>query len=128
FDPMKRIRAWDRIGEQVSDILAAHPGARLMGDERKVLATLIYYVRPHPFDAVKWNPEGDIDDHFDQTTRLEPGEWRLIYVTEHPDLPGTMASRFEAVEKLADIHIAITPSFARRVAVWRLDGFKGYGP
>lgn len=128
FDPMKRVRGWDGVGERVSAVLAAHPGARLMGDQRKVLATLIYYVRPHPFDAVKWNPEGDIDDHFDQTTRLEPGERQLIYVTEMAELPQSMAVRFAATEKLADIRIPLHRDYERRVTVWRLDGFKGYAP
>ena len=32
------------------------------------MAALIYYVRPHPFDALKWNGEGGIHDQFDLTT------------------------------------------------------------
>jgi 4-amino-4-deoxy-L-arabinose transferase-like glycosyltransferase len=128
FDPMKRIRAWDQVGEQVSAILAAHPGARLMGDERKLMATLTYYVTPHPFDAVKWNPDGNIDDHFDQTTRLEAGQPLLIYVTERDALEPGMAERFASAEKLADIRIPVHRDYVRKVAVWKLADFKGYAP
>ncbi|HLO77366.1 MAG TPA: glycosyltransferase family 39 protein [Magnetospirillum sp.] len=126
FDPEKRIKGWDRVGERVSAVLAAHPGARLLADERKVLATLVYYVRPHPFDAVKWNPSGRIRDHFDQTTRLEPGPGELIYVTELPDLPGDMRDHFAAADKIEDITIPLHHDYARRLSVWRLAGFKGY--
>ncbi len=126
FDPQKRIKGWDQVGEQVAAVLAAHPGARLLADERKVLATLIYYVRPHPFDAVKWNPSGKVRDHYDQTTRLEPGPGTLIYVTEQPDLPGDMNGRFARAERLADIVVPLHHDYARRLAVWRLSGFAGY--
>ena len=126
FDPEKRIKGWDTVGDRVSAILAAHPGARLLADERKVLATLTYYVHPHPFDAIKWNPSGRIHDHFDQTTRLEIGAGELIYVTELPDLQDSMRARFATVEKLEDIVVPLHHDYARRLSVWRLDGFAGY--
>ena len=128
YDPEKRIKGWELVGARVSEILAAHPGARLMADERKVLATLTYYVRPHPFDAVKWNPAGLVRDHFDQTTQLEPGEAELIYVTEAPELPGGMALRFASAELVEAIRVPIHADYARAVTVWRLTGFRGYAP
>lgn len=126
YDPEKRLKAWDQVGDRVSRILAAHPGARLLADERKVLATLTYYVRPHPFDAVKWNPSGLIRDHFDQTTSLSVGERELIYVTEQDALPAFVAARFETAEQVDAIRIPIHADYVRAVTVWRLTGFKGY--
>lgn len=126
FDPEKRIKGWDRVGERVSAVLAAHPGARLLADERKVLATLLYYVHPHPFDAVKWNPSGKVHDHFDQTTRLEPGAGEMIYVTELPELSPDMRRRFAEAEKVEDIVVPLHHDYARRLTVWRLNGFAGY--
>jgi 4-amino-4-deoxy-L-arabinose transferase-like glycosyltransferase len=124
YDIEKRLKGWDEVGRRVSAALADHPGARLLGDERKVLATLIYYVRPHPFDAVKWNPEGIIHDHFDQTTRLEPGAGEYIYVSQADDV--FLRSRFERVDKLAEVVIPIHTDYRRAVTLWRLGGFKGY--
>ena len=34
--------------------LAANPRLTLFTDDRETLAALVYYIRPHPFDAVKW--------------------------------------------------------------------------
>lgn len=128
FDPMKKLRGWDEVGEQVGAILAAHPDARLMGDERKAIAPLVYYVRPHPFNVVKWNPSGRIDDHFDQISALQPGEPALIYVTQHDGHMHKLLPHFEHGEKLAHIRIPLYGDYARAVQVWRLEGFKGYGP
>lgn len=126
LDPMKRIRGWDKVGEKVSAALAAHPGARLLADERKVLASLTYYVQPHPFDAVKWNPDGRVRDHFDQTTRLDPGPGAFIYVTEDPNEPKAVIARFEQAQALGRIDDHLGGGRGRALSVWWLSGFKGY--
>ncbi len=124
-DLMKRIRGWDAIGAQVSALMAAHPGATLMADERKLLATLIYYVRPHPFTAVKWNPSGRIHDHFDQTTDVAAVTGPVILVTEGDGQ--AIADFFVSRRELAHIRQATAPDHAHEVRVWLLEGFKGYG-
>lgn len=127
LDPMKRIRGWDVVGERVSALMAEHPQARLLADERKVLATLTYYVHPHPFDAVKWNPSGRIHDHFDQTTELVAGAGEYIYVTENPNPPVTVLARFQEGRLLARIEDHLSGTYGRPLSVWWVSGFKGYG-
>ncbi|MGB9671398.1 MAG: ArnT family glycosyltransferase, partial [Halothiobacillaceae bacterium] len=39
-DPFKRVRGWDRLGEQFGRLQAAHPQALLVSEEREVLAEL----------------------------------------------------------------------------------------
>jgi 4-amino-4-deoxy-L-arabinose transferase-like glycosyltransferase len=127
LDPLRRVRGWDLVGGRVSEILARHPQARLLADERKVLASLTYYVRPHPFDAVKWNPNRQVRDHFDQTTRLEPGEPEMIYVTENPEVPLSVTTRFRTARQIDTIRMHVDAGArARPLAVWHLTGFLGY--
>lgn len=126
FDPEKRIKGWDQVGERVAAALAANPGARLLCDERKVMATLIYYVRPHPFDAIKWNPGGKIHDHYDQTTRLEPGPGPWILATEQDDPGNLVRNSFDRVELIEDVRVPLHHDLGRHVTLWRLSGFKGY--
>ncbi|MGE0257770.1 MAG: ArnT family glycosyltransferase [Alphaproteobacteria bacterium] len=64
YDPLHRMRGWQELGDEVSRLLAAHPGLTLLADDRELLAALIYYVRPHPFGAVEWNPIPGITDQF----------------------------------------------------------------
>ncbi len=64
YDPLHRLRGWQQLGDEVSRLLAAHPGLTLLADDRELLAALIYYVRPHPFGAVEWNPIPGITDQF----------------------------------------------------------------
>jgi len=125
-DPQKRILGWDRLGEEVGRVLAANPGAKLLSDDRKSLASLIYYVRPHPFDAMIWNPDGSILDHYELTTDMQTqigGDF--VYVTTK-DTIDSVAGRFDSAEKIATIHIPIHRDFSLDYYAYRLDGFKGY--
>lgn len=127
LDPLKNVRGWDAIGSRVSAHLAALPGARLLADERKVLASLLYYVHPHPFDAVKWNPAGTIHDHFDLTTRLHPGPGTFVWATRMDEMAiARVAASFETATRIEDVRIGLHDDFERRLVLMRLDGFKGY--
>jgi hypothetical protein len=64
YDALHRLRGWQELGDEVSRLLASHPGLTLLADDRELLAALIYYVRPHPFGAVEWNPIPGITDHY----------------------------------------------------------------
>ncbi|MBV9685858.1 MAG: glycosyltransferase family 39 protein, partial [Alphaproteobacteria bacterium] len=54
YDPLRRVRGWRELGAIVGKELAAHPGLTLFADDRELTAALIFYIRPHPLDAVKW--------------------------------------------------------------------------
>ena len=125
-DPHKRILGWDRLGEEVGKLLAANPGFTLLGDDRKTMASLIYYVRPHPFDAVMWNPDGSILDHYELTTDMNKeigGDF--VYITTK-DAIGGVAACFDAAERIATIHIPIHRDFSLDYYAYRLQGFRGY--
>src|SRR5208282_4235503 len=94
LDPLHRLRGWDTLGNAVASELAAHPGLRLMGDDREILAALIYYVRPHPFDAVAWDPIPGISNQWDLENNLSRhrGE-SFLAVTVH-DLAKQMRPDF----------------------------------
>ncbi|MBY0430213.1 MAG: glycosyltransferase family 39 protein [Rhodospirillales bacterium] len=126
IDPMKRVRGWDRAGADLSRVMAAHPGLPLMGLDRQTLAPLVYYTRPHAFEAVKWNPAGLTRDHFELTTSLtERQGGAVLYVDETPP-PAEMLARFEQAEPLSDIAIPLRNGTGKSLKVVLLSGFKGY--
>lgn len=60
LDPFARARGWDDIGHQLQPILAAHPNAVVVADNRTILAHLSYELRDaHPAIA-SWNPKACI--------------------------------------------------------------------
>jgi 4-amino-4-deoxy-L-arabinose transferase-like glycosyltransferase len=128
YDALHRLRGWAAFGRSVAAILLQNPGATLLSDDRETMAALLYYVRPHPFDAVKWNPTRRIHDQFDLITDMEQhiGE-DFIFVTQEPDMSWT-ALRFARLTPVATITVPLGPDRVRRYSVYLAIGFKGYRP
>ncbi|HTT78890.1 MAG TPA: glycosyltransferase family 39 protein [Stellaceae bacterium] len=105
YDPLHRLRGWNRLGRQVSALLAAHPGLTLLADDRELIAALTYYVHPHPFDAVEWSPVPGITDEWRLVNNIEAHRGGdFLAVTVH-NLVGQMRPQFASFAPLATIRI-----------------------
>ncbi len=125
-DPYKRVLGWKALGQKVSAVMKRYPDARLMSDDRKVMAELIYYVRPHPFDALKWNPHRTLHDQYEMDTHLEDAVGQnFIYVTSRGDI-SDVAQSFESVQLVDTIVIRIYKDYKMVYRVYYLKNFKGY--
>jgi hypothetical protein len=126
-DPYKRVRGWAELGRQAQVLQAQFPEALFLADDRETLSELIYYVHPHPFDAVLWNPRHVVDSSFAMSTTLEGKRgYNFLYVTRRSSLPPEMLASFTTAEALPPLHVTVHPDFAREYKVWHLIGFKGY--
>ena len=125
-DPFKRVMGWKRVGEEVAKIMHRYPHAKLLGDDRKLMAELIFYVKPHPFDAVKWNPHHTLRDQYELDTDMARhiGE-DFIYVTDRPSIRD-VARRFRSAKRIGVIEVPLYKDFQRRYYVYYLKHFKGY--
>jgi hypothetical protein len=128
YDPLRRVRGWRELGAEIGKELAAHPGLTLFADDRELLAALIYYIRPHPLDAVKWKVTSRVQDQWDLTNGLgrRLGESFLL-VSEH-ELINEMEPSFAAIERLRPIVISLGPTAVRTYTLYVARGFKGYPP
>jgi hypothetical protein len=125
-DPFKRLRGWSDLGEGVSMLLKAYPDTKLLTDARKIHSELLYYVHPHPFDAVKWNPTGKLGDHFDLTTDINnAGTKNFLYVTMSNDA-AAVVPYFESIERVGNVEVAPYKDFTIDYYIYYAVGFKGY--
>jgi len=127
YDPLHRLRGWRELGHGVAAMLAAHPGLTLLGDDRELLAALIYYVRPHPFSAVEWNPVPGVTDHWRLMNNI--GDHRgedFLAVTVH-DLVDEMRPDFAEFAPLATIATKSGPGGGTVYTLYIARGFKGDG-
>jgi len=126
YDPMHRLRGWSALGRSVSAFEREHPGERLLSDNREILAALIYYVSPHPFDALKWNPGGALHDQFDLTSDAKNhGGESFIFVGPRSDL-GELPQYFAEVGTIGHVTVALGGGTLRSYLVVELKDFKGY--
>jgi hypothetical protein len=126
YDPLRRLRGWRDLGAKVGAALAAHPGYRLFADDRETLAALIYYVRPHPFDAVKWDLLDRVGDEWDLTNNMKRHlGGNFLLVAKH-NLIAEMRPSFAFLEPIGTAVVPLGAGDARDYALYLARDFKGY--
>ena len=129
-DPYKKILGWREMVAEVQPVVDESKGFLVMGDHRRELSYLMYYLQPLlNIDKVAvWNPQGQVRSQFDMRADLAgyPSA-NVIYVTDD-EFPVEYHSAFERVEYVRKIHIPIYKGVERSYHVYRLYQFKGYPP
>ncbi len=127
YDPLHRLRGWRELGGEVAAILRAHPGLTLLADDRELLASLIYYVRPHPFGAVEWNPVPGVTDQWrlENNIGTHRGE-DFLAVTVH-GLADEMRPEFAELTELTTLRTHSGPGGGTVYTVYIARGFRGDG-
>jgi hypothetical protein len=125
FDPLHRLRGWDTLGNAVAAELATHPGLRLMTDDREIVAALIYYVHPHPFDAVIWDPVPGVSSQWDLENNLSrhAGE-SFLAVTVH-NLADQMRPQFGELTEIKTIDIKSGPGGGQTYTLYIARDYRG---
>ncbi|MFP4614709.1 MAG: glycosyltransferase family 39 protein [Thiohalorhabdus sp.] len=127
LDPRARIRGWDELATAVEGARQRHPEARLLADNRFVLAELLFHLRPRPEGYGYWNPRGPIKDHYALTAdiRGRRGEDFLL-VTEDERAGERLAPYFEETGPAGLAHVRRSAEEREGYYFWILQGFRGY--
>jgi hypothetical protein len=127
YDVLHRVRGWRQLGLAVGTLLAEHPGTVLLARDRETMAALLYYIRPHPTQALKWN--GDDDRPHDQfDIDADPQHFigkDMLLISPHPDIE-RIIPRFASAGPIEHIVIPLGGGDSRSYWVRFLQGFKGY--
>jgi len=125
LDPLHRLRGWRTLGDAVAKELADHPGLRLISDDREIVAALIYYVHPHPFDAVIWDPVPGVSNQWDLENNLSRhrGE-NFLAVTVHR-LADQMRKDFAELTELTTIDIKSGPNGGQTYTLYIARDYRG---
>jgi hypothetical protein len=125
-----RLHGWDRLGERVAATLAAEPGSVLVSEDRQLLSILIYYADAAPGGFVKWNPDHDIDDHYELIGAViekaaAAGAIRFVLASERAE-PTAILDRFDEWRLLEAVERPLGAGLVRRHWLYELRGFRGY--
>lgn len=125
-DPFSRARGWDELGRQLAPLVAAHPGAVVVAENRTLLAHMIYELRAVAPPAASWNPQGLKTDHYKLSTDLRPYRGGDVLFLTQDSLAVEVAARFRTAAPLATLEAPLDETHALTVKVYLLREFQGY--
>lgn len=109
-DPYRALRGWDQLARAVEAYREQYPEVRMLFDDRMIMASMLYEMSPHPFDAVKWNPDDSVDDHYELVTGFEGAEGQdFLLLARHSGMDKAVTPFFQSVEALTRIEIQVLP-------------------
>lgn len=126
YDALHRLQGWRTLGNAVGRLLRENPNVHLMADDRELMAALIYYVEPHPLDALKWNGAGGVHDQFDLTADPKRSIGADFLLVSYRNNIGDIVSRFDDTIAVERITVPLGGGMARTYELRLLHGFKGY--
>jgi len=123
-DPYGRVTGYRELGREVAQRLQAHPGARLLSNDRKLHALLRYYARPWSTGMRYLDPQGARDNHYALSADLRDspnGEFLLV----SQDVEAKqLATWFARVEALPPIRLRLYPDYTPEYQVWLLRDYR----
>lgn len=119
-----KMQGWDALGEQLRAAKAAHPDLPLLFDDRKLMASMLYYARPVVFDAVMFRRGPAIQNHYELTTSLAGREGEDFLLVARGD-DGPVRGAFASSEPAGVLHVQVTPTHAITARLYIVRGYKG---
>lgn len=122
-DIYNRTLGFRALAEQAGNHADRIRAKTIVGEERRTVAALLYYLRGAPQQIVAW-PSPDVP-LFDMTRPLtETAQQPVMLVTECP-LPKRLLAHYHSVDKIGEIQVSTGPTSLRRYAVFSLKNPKG---
>ncbi len=122
-DPYKRVLGYKELAAKFSKIVSRYPHHKLLFDDRTTMAEMIYYLRPHPFDAAMYNPAHRKSSQYHLFNPAQKGA-SYIFISRHPHKE--LGRYFHTVTPLGTIEIPLYKDYTRRYYIYKLERFKGY--
>ncbi|UUX48421.1 glycosyltransferase family 39 protein [Nisaea acidiphila] len=121
-DPLRRLRAWDAVADQLRPVLAAHPGAIWLTEDRKTMASLLYALRDLKRRPLMWDYDGHPDHHYELAERYQPQPGDTVLLVAKWDDPFPILERFSTVQKLPAITVEVGADQLRQLNLFLLSG------
>ncbi|WP_339852703.1 glycosyltransferase family 39 protein [uncultured Nisaea sp.] len=121
-DPLRRLRAWDQVADQLRPVLAAHPDAVWLTEDRKTMASLLYALRDLKRQPKMWDYDGHPDHHYELTERYLPKPGDTVLLVAKWDNPFPILERFGGVQRLDPVEVPIGQDQVRRLNLFLLSG------
>lgn len=127
-DPFTRLKGQVELADAACALQKKYPNAKLISEERRIVATLMYYLRDSstPAAIYKWNSNGTIQDHYDLISTMNTAKGSDFIMIARTDNPHKFFPYFMGHQRLKPIILRIHKDYTLTYQVYLLQGFKGY--
>ena len=119
-DPLRKLRAWDKTSEHVAKFMNKYPGHKLLTDDRKTMASLIYGLRAEKYRPLIWDYDGIPNHHYELAAKYYGKPQDKILLVAKWDNPYPILDRFLSVERLEKIEVKTGKGRVRTLHVFKL--------
>ncbi len=127
YDPFKKMRVGGPFCERALAALEGEDADALLSNDRRRLSECMFEGGFSLSDIAVYDPDGVPSNHYEMTSRLEPGDpRRMILAVQNPELAARIAERFEQAELMDEGSFATHSDAATSYAIWVVQGFRGY--
>jgi 4-amino-4-deoxy-L-arabinose transferase-like glycosyltransferase len=125
---LERMTGWQPLGGAVASEMAKDGPIRLLTNDRSLTARLLYYAHVAPGNYAVWNPDGFPNSHYELVASLKPGDRGPFLLVANSPLADEIPQHFEQASPAGMIDVPLFTGAKRRFFLYRLSGFRGYGP
>ncbi|MGG7564644.1 ArnT family glycosyltransferase [Rhodovulum sp. DZ06] len=126
FDPYKKMRGGAELCEIALGALETEGADALLMDNRRRLSDCMYMGDLRLGDVAFLDMDGRIDNHYDLTVKLKPGDERVfVYITQSAELGEAVAADFDDALMVGEGEIATHGDSVFPWVMWRLEGYRG---
>ncbi len=128
--PFARTLGWEEVAIATGAEIAAakargEPYAAVLSDDRPITAELLYYMRDEVTPLFAWRRDERPHDHFELVRPFDPKIGGRVLLVTTALKGGAVLGHFASVEKVAEKSLPAGRNASRRVAFFRLSGYKG---
>lgn len=124
-DPYNRINGWEKVAKEFDNVRVSN-NYRMIFEDRKIMSEMIYYMNPHPFDSMIFNPSQNVSNQYDMFNSMsKPLEGKFIFVTDNKETT-FLNKNFEKVELLKEVNVQLYKNYGRNYKLFLVENFKGF--
>ena len=127
-DPFFHLRGQRELADAVREAHQKFPHTKLISEERRIVAGLLYYLRDGstPAPIYKWNARGIIQDQYDLISNMNSAKGADFIMISRLGDAQAFFPYFQSHQQLKPIVITLDKDYTQTYQVYLLQGFKGY--
>lgn len=122
--PLNKMVGWPEVAAEVSAAADKYPGRLIVTDDRKTMASLLYYMRGRNPDMVIWDYDGYPTNHYELAAPYTPERGDKVLIVEKWGVVPAILKHFEASELIGKIRLPDHPDREKYLGLYLAEGYE----